>query len=148
MAEQITRAELAAIDEAQTYCDSCQRAFLTSFQILRDAKIALGNLQLSFLKKVLSIGDGEICETLGLAEPELSSLLHRRRNAGVWSLEEGAPNFRIVKDADAIKIEIVDTEDREATQRHAAYVAWMKSKAAPVPAHIAKMRRWWRENPR
>ncbi|HEX6503096.1 MAG TPA: hypothetical protein VF011_07585 [Terriglobales bacterium] len=76
-----------------------------------------------------------------LTQPELAALLHRRHNAGVWELENGAPNFRILKDADAIKIEIVDKET------HAAYVQWAKDKSSGRD-RFADLRQWWRENPR
>ncbi len=145
--ERVSRQELAQIAAAEAHYLATRKALVAAFLLHQQAKAALGELQLVFLKKVLCVDDGQVPEVMRLHEPELQALLHRRHTAGAWELEPDAPNFRLSKETgDRLKVEIVETEDAEAASRHAEYVAWAKNKSRPVPPHIAEMRAWWRAN--
>src|SRR5215469_16495557 len=98
--ERVTRAELTAIAEAEAKFTSTRKALVVCYQLHQQAKTALGELQLAFLKKVLWVDDGQVSEILRLHEHELQDLLHRHHSAGAWQLEPGSPNFRLVREID------------------------------------------------
>ena len=140
--EIVTRAELVTIAAAEVQYLSTRKSLVSAFLLHQKAKAALGELQLTFLKKVLFVEDDQIPELMRLHERELQALLHRRHNAGLWELEPDCPNFRLTKETgERLRVEIIEENS------HAAYVQWARNKSNGQERY-ADLRQWWRENPR
>jgi hypothetical protein len=142
--EHIAKAELATIAAAEAQYLSTRKSLVVCFQLHQQAKTVLAELQLSFLKKVLCADDGQVPELMRLHPRELTDLLHRRRNAGMWELDPDCPNFRLTKETgERLRVEIVEVDQHT----HTAYLEWAKDKNSGEERY-AELRQWWREHPR